>query len=245
MKHSAQLFVFLFIAFPLFISCDFSNRTAIYGNYQLVNQRIEIGDYDKVILNVPAEVFYQQFSDSTPYLQIHTDENIFRALDVRVQDNQLIIDVKKDSVIKPTQFTIYTASSNLNRVSVAGAGKIRLKGEVNAEDFNLDIAGSGNFLSDSLICDKLTASIVGSGNAQLTGASNSSSFKITGTGSIQAFSYLVQESDCHILGSGNIETWVTNKLDVNITGSGNLTYRGNPKSINNNTLGSGKVKSVE
>jgi len=245
MKHTAQLFALLFITSPVFISCVFSSQTSIHGNHQMVNQLIDIDDYDKVILNVPAEVFYQQFSDSAPYLQIHTDENIFAVLDVSVQNNQLVIDVKKNIDIKPTKFTIYTCSHGLNRVTVTGSGEIRLKGEVNANDFGLGITGSGNLLADSLLCNRIKATITGSGKAQLTGASNNASFGITGSGSIQAFDFLVQELDCNIIGSGNIEAWVVNQLDVTVTGSGNISYRGEPQSINKKIIGSGNLKSVE
>ena len=244
MKQSAQLFAFLFIASPVFISCVFSNKAPIYGNYQLISQQINIDDYDQVVLNLPAEVLYKQYSDSTPYLQIYTDENIMNALDVRVENHQLIIDTKKDSIIKPSKFTIYTNSHHLNQVAVTGSGKIQLKGEVNAEDFKLEIAGSGNFLADSLICDKIAVNITGSGNAELTGASNYSSFTVTGSGDIHAFNYLVQELNAGITGSGSIETRVINKLDINISGSGNLSYRGEPQSINKNIIGSGKITSA-
>jgi hypothetical protein len=245
MKYSAQLFAILFIAFPIFSSCVLSTKTSspIYGNHQLVNQRINIDDYEKVILNIPGEVFYQQFSDSTPYLQIHTDENILNLLDVKVQDNQLIISVKDDSIIKPSQLTIYTCSHNLAQVVVRGEGNIRLKGEVNAKDFKTEISGSGNFLADSLICERMNASITGSGNINLTGASSSSSFAIAGSGSIHAFNYLVQESDCSIAGSGNIETLVDKTLNASITGSGNISYRGNPEA-NKKIMGSGTIQAV-
>ena len=243
MKHSTLLFAIVFMAFPFFNSCNFSGKP-IYGNYQLVNQQIDIGDYESVILKIPADVFYQQFSDSTPYLQIHTDENIFNALNVRVENNQLIIEAKKDSIIKPSQLTIYTCSHNIGQVTVAGSGEIRLKGEVNAKNFDLSIYGSGNFLADSLVCEKMKATISGSGNTQLTGASTNSSFEISGSGSILAFNYLVQNLDCRISGSGNIEALVTKKLNVKITGSGNLSYRGVPESIEQIVLGSGKIKSV-
>ncbi|MCL1934606.1 MAG: DUF2807 domain-containing protein [Candidatus Azobacteroides sp.] len=248
MKHSAQLFVFLFIAFPIFMSCmscNFSGGTPVYGNHQLVNQRINIDDYEKIILNVPAEVFYQQFSDSAPYLQIHTDENIFDALNVRVENNQLIIDAKKGYSLKPSLFTIYTCSHNLNQVAVTGPGNICLKGEVNAEDFKLEIAGTGNLRTDSLLCDKITASITGTGSAELTGASNYASFTVTGTGDIRAFNYFVQELKCEIVGTGNIEAWVAGKLNANIVGTGDLSYRGNPPSVNKNIVGTGKMKSVD
>ena len=230
------------MAFPFYISCVYLNQKPVYGNHQLINQRIDIDNYEKIILNIPAEVLYQQFSDSAPYLQIHTDENIFKVLDVRVQNQQLIIDVKKNSIIKPSKLTIYTCSHNLNHVIVAGSGEIRLKGEVNAKDFKLDIAGSGSLLADSLLCEKIDAKIAGSGSTQLTGASVHSSYTVTGSGNIYAYNYLVQELNCEITGSGNIEALVFDKLDAKITGSGNLSYRGDPQSINKNITGSGKIK---
>jgi len=244
MKHSVQLFALLFLAFPVFTSCVFSGKP-VYGNYQLTNQQINIDNYEKIVLNIPGEVYYQQFSDSAPYLQIHTDENIFEALNVRVENNQLIIEAKKDSIIKPTQLTIYTCSHNLSQVTLAGSCQLRLKGAVNAKDFKLDLTGLGNFLADSLLCNTLTARITGSGNMQLTGASNQSTFTVTGSGDIHAFNYLVQELNCEITGVGNIEAFVTKKINAKITGVGNVSYRGNPQYINNNITGSGKVKSVD
>ena len=245
MKRSAQLFVLLFISFPVFISCNISNQKIIYGNHQLVNQQIDIENYDKVVLKIPAEVFYQQFSDSAPYLQIHTDENIFKSLNVRIENHQLILDVKKDSIIRPSKLTIYTSSHNLNQVTVTGSGDIRLKGEVNAVDFKVDVIGSGIFLSDSLLCNNITARITGSGKMQLTGASNHSLFSINGSGNIHAFDYFVQELNCRIIGSGNIEALVMNQLEANLTGSGYLFYRGDPQSVDKKIIGSGKVQQVK
>jgi hypothetical protein len=243
MKHSTQLFAFLFMAFPFLFSCALSNKKPIFGNHQLVNQRIDIENYEKVVLKIPGEVFYQQFSDSAPYLQIHTDENILNALDVKVENNQLIISVKDDSIIKPSQLTIYTSSHNLNQVMLVGSCEIRLKGEVNAENFNLSIFGSGNLRADSLLCNKMEVNITGSGNTQLTGASNYSSYMITGSGSIQALNYLVQDLNCTITGSGNIDAFVSQKLNAHLTGSGNLSYRGDPQSVDKRITGSGKITS--
>ena len=44
-------------------------------------------------------------------------------------------------------------------------------------------------------------------------------------------------------GSGDGTVWVTNELDVTITGSGNITYRGEP-AITQTITGSGYVTSV-
>jgi hypothetical protein len=244
MNTFTKLFIFLFIMFPLFISCDHSVKTPIQGNHQLVNLCINIEDYDNIALNIPADVFYQQFSDSAPYLQIHTDENIFEALDVKVLDNRLIIEVKKDSVIKPSKLTIYTCSRNLREITITGSGNLFLKGEANAKDFNADIRGSGSLLADSLLCEKTGIRISGSGKAYLKGAGNQALFAVSGSGNIYAYDYLTQTLDCQISGSGSVQAVVIQKLEATLTGSGNLFYKGNPQSINKKIHGSGKIRIV-
>jgi len=243
MKHPVQFFAALFLVFPFFTSCFFSGKP-IYGNHQLVNQRIDIDNYESVVLKIPGEVYYQQFSDSAPYLQIHTDENIIKSLDVKVENNQLVIEVKKDSIIRPSELVIYTSSHELSQAEITGSCKFHLNGEVNAKDLKMNITGSGKILADSLLCNNFTVEITGSGDVQLTGACNQSSYSITGSGNIHAFNFLVQELSCRITGAGNIEAAVTKKLDVNLTGAGNISYHGSPQSINQKITGSGKVVSL-
>jgi hypothetical protein len=242
MKHTATFFSLLFFTFPFFISCQFARNGIIHGNYNLVNQRIDITDYDEIVLSIPAEVLYQQFSDSTPYLQIHTDENIFEALDVKIEARKLILNVKNDSIIHPSKLTVYTSSHNLQQVSVAGSGEIYLKGEVNARNFNLEIAGSGDLQADSLLCETIKVRIAGSGSVRLTGASLNAHFSIAGSGDINARKFFAGESKCSIAGSGNIYTFVGEKLDASISGSGDIIYTGEPATVNSSIAGSGKIK---
>jgi hypothetical protein len=242
MRHSATLFALLFFAFPFFVSCQFTRNGIIQGNHNLVNQKIDITDYDEILLSIPAEVLYQQFSDSTPYLQIHTDENIFASLDIKIEDRKLILSVKNDSIIRPSILSVYTSSHNLKQVSVAGSGDIYLKGEVNARDFNLSIAGSGDLRTDSLLCENITVRIAGSGNARLTGVGLHSKFSIAGSGNINAKEFFVQEAKCNISGSGNIHTRVSEILDASVSGSGDIIYSGEPATVNTSVAGSGKIK---
>jgi hypothetical protein len=230
---------------PIVSACNFSSRHTTYGNYQIVNKEISITDYDEIVVGLAAHVVYQQFSDSIPYLQINTDDNILSALDIRIEGNKLIIDTKPDSVIRPTQLTIYTHSRNLKKAHVHGSGELYLRGEVNAKNFDMDITGSGNVRTDSLLCENLEANISGSGNLQLIGAAKESSFSISGSGNIKAFDFLIQSLTCNVSGSGNIEAYPTEKLDASVSGSGNIKYKGVPESINSSVSGSGKIKQTE
>ena len=248
MEKFTRLFAFIAIALPFFSSCNFLSKQGTQGDYQIVHKTIDISDYDEIVVKLNAKVakiIYQQFSDSVPYLQVNTDDNIFSALDIRVEDNKLIIDTKPDSVIQPTQLTIYTNSKNLKSAQMTGVGELYLRGEVNAENFDMNVSGVGNIRTDSLLCENLNVNISGVGNAKLIGAAKESSFTVTGVGNIKAFDYLVQSANCKVTGVGNIEVYPKAKLDASVSGAGKIKYKGAPDSTNLSVSGGGKIEKAE
>jgi len=248
MEKFTRLFAFLVITLPIFSSCNFLSGQGTQGNYQIVSKTIGISDYDEVIVKLNAKetkVIYQQFSDSVPYLQVNIDDNLLAALDIRVENNQLIIDTKPDSLIQPTQLTIYTNSKNLKKAQMSGVGELYLRGEVNAENFDLDVSGVGSIRTDSLLCENLNVSVSGVGNAQLIGAAKEASFSVSGVGNIKAFDFLVQSAKCTVSGVGDIEVYPKAKLDATISGPGTIKYKGTPDSINSSVSNPGKLKHVE
>ena len=242
MEKFTQLFAFVAMAVPFFTSCS---KNAVYGNYQIVSKEISITDYDEIHAGLEANVVYQQFSDSAPYLQVNIDDNLLSSLDIRVEGDRLIIDTKPDSVIRPTQLTVYTNSRNLKKVHISGSGDFYLRGEVNAKNFDLKISGSGNVRMDSLLCRNLKVNISGSGNARLTGAAKEATCRVSGSGNIEAFGFFVQTMECKISGSGNIEAYPGKKLDASVSGSGSVMYKGLPESVNSSVSGSGKIRQAE
>jgi len=248
MEKFTRLFAFIVMTLPILSSCNFISGQGTQGNYQIVNKTIDIPDYDGIIVKINAKatkVVYQQFSDSVPYLQVNIDDNLLSALDIRVENNQLIIDTKPDSLIQPTQFTIYTNSKNLTNAHMSGVGELYLRGEVNAKNFDLDVSGVGNIRTDSLLCEKLNVTVSGVGNAKIIGAANESTFLVSGVGNINAFDFLVQSAKCTVSGVGNIEVYPKDQLDATISGPGSVKYKGAPETINSSVSGPGKLKKAE
>jgi hypothetical protein len=245
MEKFTQLFASIAIVTPIITSCNFFSKNTIHGNYHVVSKEIHIADYDEISVALRAHVVYQQFSDSTPYLQINTDDNLLDLLDIRVESGKLIIATKPDFVIRPTQFTIYTNSRNLKKAHVSGSGDLYLRGEVNAENFDLNVAGSGTIHTDSLLCSEIKVKVSGSGTAQLIGAAKDALYMVSGSGDINAFEFLTQILECNVSGSGSINAYPTEKLDAWVSGSGNIRYKGLPEFVNTSVSGSGNIRRIE
>ena len=217
----------------------------VRGSGEIVSKEISISDYTEIEAAGVAEIIYEQKTVGEPYFQINVDDNIFPLLDIRVDNNKLIIKTKDNSNISPSRFKVYTNSSNIGKIKLAGSGEIHLKGEVNSKNLSINLAGSGDIVADSLYCDKFDMSIAGSGTAQLKGASNESAFSVAGSGDIRGYNFTVDNLTTSVAGSGDIQITVGSSLSASIAGSGTLRYQGNPEVVDTKVSGSGEIKKVK
>lgn len=231
--------------FPLLNGCSVNYGHVLKGNHHIVNEKIDIADYDAILLSLSAEVIYQQISEEEPFLQVSIDENLLPEIDVSVQNKRLIITQKGNINLHPSRFVIYTNSRSLSRVAITGSGDVLLEKAVNAKSMEVSITGSGDIKTDSLYCEQLSVKITGSGDADLKGAANEAQYTLTGSGDINAFRCLVERLTCRISGSGDIEAYVDKQLIARVSGSGDIRYLGNPESVDRKVSGSGSISRVE
>ena len=238
--------VFLLFAFMclVFQSC-LSGYKNIDGNGEQERKEFPISDYNAIVLNLPADVIYNNDSISDSYVQIYTDSNILPYIRVVVEDNELIIGLEEGVNLRATNFKIFTNSKRLESVSVNGSGKIELKGEVNAKAMKIDVSGSGCVLSDSLYCEQIYLRVSGSGKMKLKGVSNYTDLNVLGSGGIDALAFSSLDANASVRGSGNVVLLVGRKLNASVSGSGTIKYRGNLEEENKTVLGSGDISQIE
>jgi hypothetical protein len=125
---------------------------------------------------------------------------------------------------------------------VSGSGNLRVRGKAN--NLSSGISGSGNIDLTIAVADQLETSISGSGNFSASGTASRFKATISGSGTVKAIEMEVTTCDIKIAGSGSASISVKNELNANISGSGSVTYKGNPDRVNANSSGSGKVKKI-
>ena len=126
--------------------------------------------------------------------------------------------------------------------NVSGSGDMNLKGHF--KSFESDVSGSGNVALNATIDSMADFGISGSGKVQASGTADAVKANISGSGKVLAADLETNRCDIRISGSGDVEINVKNELDANISGSGSVSYRGNPKRVNSNSAGSGKVRKM-
>jgi hypothetical protein len=126
---------------------------------------------------------------------------------------------------------------------VSGSGRLEVSG--NCKTFTSDVSGSGRVVMDMNVYERADLGISGSGKIEGAGSAGLVQANISGSGQVMALNLETNKCDVKISGSGDVEISVKNELDANISGSGTVSYRGNPDKVNSNSSGSGKVRRVD
>lgn len=125
---------------------------------------------------------------------------------------------------------------------VSGSGNMEVNG--NCRDFESSVSGSGKIKATTTITGKADVAVSGSGKVEMSGTANQIKTHISGSGKVLASNLEVSKCEVRISGSGDVEINVKDSLDANISGSGSVTYKGNPNQVNSHSSGSGKVRKM-
>jgi hypothetical protein len=125
---------------------------------------------------------------------------------------------------------------------VSGSGRIELKGK--CRDIQSKVSGSGRVKLDLTIAERAEFGVSGSGKIQASGSAREVKVGVSGSGEILGANLVTDVCDIRISGSGDVEINVNKELDANISGSGTVSYKGNPAHVNSHSSGSGSVRKM-
>ncbi len=246
----------------LLTGCGFR---VVDGSGDIVTETRPIGDFSAIILQGSGEVIVSQGDQAS--LSIEGDDNLLPYFETEVHGNTLTIGLKDEymavSLLPSQTIMFYVTVVDLNSLTVAGSGDIRAEA-IQSEDFRInifgsgdisieslettglgvEIAGSGNASVDTLTADEATITIQGSGDFSAGGQASSQEITIQGSGDYNAADLQSQDATALIQGSGSVNIWVDQSLDVTIMGSGDVNYSGDAR-LNISTMGSGDANHVE
>ncbi len=230
-----------------------------------VGERVtEVRDFeafDKVMINLPGDVYLHQASEYR--VEITAQDNILEFLSTEVLEGQLSITnnsclndfktIRMDVYLPSLEMLeiqgsgdVYseegfeTPSDDLT-INIKGSGNVELN--ANAKNVIVDIMGSGDVTLRTR-AEVMTSTIEGSGDLLLRGNVDKHSLQIDGTGNSRAFELISRESAITITGEGDCEVSAEEKLIVDIRGAGNVYYKGNPV-LDATVTGTGQIIFVE
>ena len=150
---------------------------------------------------------------------VHADTNLIRHVTTRVVAGRLVIGTTGNFTTRSPMNVEVTVPS-LTTLTLSGSGEITVTG-VRARHLTATLPGSGLLIVRGTVT-RLDVTISGSGLAQLTD---------------------LVAGDVHavVSGSGLIKVTATRSLDAMVSGTGAITYRGNPAQVTRDVTGTGAV----
>lgn len=170
---------------------------------------------------------------------IKTDENLFRYINVENYEESLNINnVHKLKSSDGIFIEVYY--QEIDQIYSTGASKIGHEGILDANELNVDLSGAGS-VNLEISTNTVKVEMSGAGVIELAGITDREEVHISGAGGMMAEDLKSRECDVNLSGVGGANVYVTEKLEASITGIGGITYSGNPKLIEKQVTGLGKI----
>lgn len=232
-----KYFIILLLAASTFAIANNSFSDCEKGNGNVTEKTHPIGVFSSLASNLAADVHIVK--SSTAKIEVKAEDNLHDNLKFNVKDGRLDISSNKCfTTTKKLQITVYTP--DLNGVESNGSGDISWKDNFDAEAFSVIVSGAGDITG--LINSKdLKVVISGVGDVALKGKANVQNVAVSGAGKFNGEMLKGSIAKAEVSGVGNINLSELREIDGNVSGAGNIYYKGNP-TVKKTISGIGAIK---
>ncbi len=105
----------------------------------------------------------------------------------------------------------------------------------------LEINGANTLTATGVVGDELSVEANGSTTVTLKGQVTRLALDLNGSAEVDALGLTTTASDVDIAGSGHVSVCATDTLRIDIAGSGDVTYACDPRTLEQQVTGSGRV----
>ena len=239
MKQRLSLIIYITLLLPMLLG------SMALG--QIIKQERSVTGFDRVNLSGSGKVILTQGNRES--LTVEAEEDMLPYIITEVRGRTLNLKVKERYWKKAhwgssrNGIKYYVSMRSVQGVSVSGSGNITSE-EIETDNLKTSISGSGKITIKSLQAEELNIHISGSGKCLMAGKVSIQNVTISGSGSYKGKDLKSDEATVHISGSGGATVWVEKEIDVQISGSGKVEYKGDPKFVSFQSSGSGRVKKI-
>ena len=203
------------------------------------------GDFAKIRVNDDINVEYIANADSAGYIVFECDPRAASDMLFTIDKETLKIETADPETLRFRLPTIRVYSKFLSSVENSGDSTIFVNSPAPGAEISLRVVGNGRIVAKGLHVGTVNAKIdTGNGSIVLEGEASVEKLRNVGAGTIQGGSLKAQSAQIIIGGTGSVDCWVINDLNVKGLGSGKIYLKGDPK-VKNRTLGSIKVVKMD
>ncbi len=231
------------------------NMQYIKPSGSIVTESHAVNSFDKVVVEGSFDVY---ISNGEQSFETKTYENIQEHIKYSVSNNELRIRLDRNVQLwGHHDIDVYISSDLINKVSISGSvdcdfhnyetdamtikasGSSEVEGRISAASIDIDASGSSD-CSLSVNCTNLKTKASGSSDFEYEGYARTHNADLSGSSEIEAFDLESSHLKLTARGSFEGEVWVRESMDINLSGSSILRYKGHPQ-ITQKVSGSSRI----
>ena len=224
-----------------FTNCEAQKYGKIKGDGNVINETREVSNFDKISVSGSFDIDLVKGNEGL--IKIKIEKNLLPYLITEVENGKLKIRWKRGTNVNTNRGVhLIVHFKEINDIASSGSSDINSNDLIKTDNLGVAVSGSGN-ISLQVDVDELNARVSGSGDLEFKGTADNFKAAMSGSGDIEAFSLETNTANLKISGSADITISVKEELYARVSGSGDITYKGNPKIEDIKVSGSGEVSS--
>ncbi|MBS1745026.1 MAG: DUF2807 domain-containing protein [Bacteroidetes bacterium] len=206
------------LAIVITTSC---NKEVLRGSGSIITEERSIGSFNAISTFGSAKIFISYSPEIT--VKVKGYQNLVSEYETKVSGNTLSLKYRDNVNIKNDNIEVYITMPGFIGLNSNGSTTITASGNYDdADNLNIDVSGSATISIDQMKV-------------------NNYSIHSDGSSEISSKGVLANSAKVHLNGSGSVILSVQNSLDVYISGSGKVSYKGEPANITTDISGSGSL----
>jgi hypothetical protein len=214
----------------------FAVLLALYSNAQLTindpNAEVrEAKNFHAISVSNAFDVFIAQGNEEAVAVSA-SEEKYRQDIKVEVDNGVLKISFDKDKRFwrgfkgGKMKLKAYISFKNINKLTVSGACDVRVQGNINADDLQLNFSGASDLKEGTINAKKLTVDINGASDIKISGSATQLDVDISGASDFKGFDFATDYCNIKASGASSINITVNKELSAHATGASDVKYRG-------------------
>lgn len=211
---------------------SFSLLTTTYaqgvrGDGQVMTETRNSSSFNSIVVTGSVNVYLSQGDKET--VTVEANQNLLDIIRTEVKDNTLHIYETKN-IRNADERNVYVTFQMLNSLIAKGATDVYGRTPIRTESLEVGISGASDVTLE-IYTDELICRITGAADAYLSGEAKAMIARVSGSSDLEAGKLISQICQVEADGASDAQVHATESLDAKASGSSDIEYWGNPKTL--------------
>ena len=199
----------------------------VRGNGDVTTETRNVSSFNAIVVTGSVDVYLSQGEEEK--VSVEADENLLEIIRTEVEGSTLHIYEKKN-IRKAEARKVYITFREINSLIAKGATDIYGRTPLRSKTLELGISGASDVTLE-IYTDELICRVDGAADAYLSGEAKAMIARVSGSSDLEAANLISQTCQVEASGASDAQVHATESLDAKASGSSDIEYRGNPKTL--------------